>query len=244
MKQQIWAHRGSSKKEAENTMAAFHQALADKADGIEIDVQLTKDGQVVVIHDEFLHRLTGEQCLVHEWTYDDLSKLDAAWHRKDIQEVHHIPLLSEVLDFLMETDLVLNIELKNSTYLQPGLEDEVLKLVRERKLEKQIVYSSFNHYSMKYMLDMDCGSDIGLLYSEMIVKPWDYAKSLGVQAIHPLFTNLQIKDFIKDASNAGIKVHAWTIDQAEYISMALQMNTDAIITNVPDLAVAIRNKEN
>ncbi len=243
MKQQIWAHRGSSNRAPENTMAAFRLAMEEGADGIEIDVQFSRDKQVVVIHDEFLSRLTGFPQSVRDLDYADLAKLNAANHWKGGSEQHRIPLLSEVLDLLKGTNMVLNIELKNSIFLQPGLEESVLSLVKERSMEDQIIYSSFNHYSMKYMADMGYGSSCGLLYGDMMVDPWDYAKELGVGAIHPLLTNLQLPDFAKMAAEAGIAVHAWTIDETEYLQMALAMNIDAIITNVPAEALALRNAQ-
>lgn len=241
MKQRIWAHRGSSHTEAENTMAAFRQAIEDGSDGMEIDVQYTKDKQVVVVHDEYLKRLAGLDAFVQDLDYAALSELNIAHHWKGGQVVQRMPLLSEVLDLITSTSIVLNIELKNSSYLMPGLEDAVLALVKDRGLEDQVIYSSFNHYSMKYLADKGLGDKCGLLYSEMMVEPWVYAKRLGVAAIHPLYSNLQIPGFVEACAAADIKIHAWTIDREDHLKMALDLNIDAIITNEPVLALALRD---
>lgn len=243
MKQRIWAHRGSSKEAPENTMAAFRLAVADGADGIEIDVQFTKDLEIVVIHDEFLDRLTGVSGIVPQMTYEELMGLNVAYHRQDLGEVHQIPRLKEVLELLRGTDVVLNIELKNSTFLMPGLEEAVVSLVSEYEMTEQVIYSSFNHYSIKTLVDMGYGQVSGLLFGAMWIEPWTYAKELGVAAIHPLLTNLQLPDYVQGAHEAGIKIHAWTIDEPEHIALALALNIDAIITNVPKTALMLRDKQ-
>ena len=156
-------------------MAAFHLALEEGADGIEIDVQFSRDSQVVVIHDEYLNRLAGSHVYVKDLDYADLAKLNVAHHWNHAAEFHRMPLLSEVLDLLKGTGVVLNIELKNSVFLQFGLEEAVVALVLERAMADQIVYSSFNHYSIKHLADMGYGAACGLLFSEMMAEPWDYA---------------------------------------------------------------------
>lgn len=242
MKNRIWAHRGSSHSEPENTMAAFEQAIRDQADGIEIDVQFTKDGQVVVVHDEHLKRLAGVDRRVQELGYDEIRHFNIAHHWKDCASFHRIPLLSEVLDLLKPTDMVLNVELKNSTYLMPGLEEACIDLVKASGLEEQVLYSSFNHYSMRKMADLGYGAQSGLLYAEMLVEPWLYAKQLGVGALHPLYTNLQLPNYVAACVEAGIRIHAWTIDSPEHLGMALQLGLDAIITDEPRLAIELRDK--
>lgn len=241
MKQKIWAHRGSSKKAAENTMRAFEQAVMDKADGIEIDVQFTKDREIVVIHDENLSRLAKKNQMVQELDFSELVKLNIAEHWEDGSEFHAAPKLVEVLDLVSRSGIELNIELKNSLYFQPGLEDAVTELVKAHRVEDQVIYSSFNHQSMKYLADRGFGKQCGLLYSCILVDPWEIARKLNVSALHPMLNNLQLPDFAKRAEEENILIHAWTIDKAEYLHMAFLMNLDAIITNVPDEALAIRN---
>ena len=103
----IWAHRGSSTKYIENTMQAFEEAIADQADGIELDVQRTKDGQLVVYHDERLKRLTGVDKFLWQLNWTELQALDL----HSLNEEAKIPLLKDVLELMQDTDLIVNIEL-------------------------------------------------------------------------------------------------------------------------------------
>src|SRR4051794_39288785 len=120
---QIFAHRGYSASFAENTMGAFGEAEKAKADGIELDVQLTKDGELVVIHDEKVNRTTSGNGFVKDFLYKDLRKLNA--NKKGVKK-EPIPALSEVLEWLKSNKLSCNIELKNGLIPYEGMEEKVI----------------------------------------------------------------------------------------------------------------------
>ena len=243
MASEIWAHRGSSISQPENTMAAFEQAAADKAEGIELDVQRSRDGRLLVYHDENLKRLTGKDAYLATLNWADLQQLNVAANRPELG-VHRIPLLEDVLEFIKGTDLKLNIELKNSNILYHGLEEEVLALVEKVGLLDQIRFSSFNHMSMTKMAAMGLGEISGLLYSELLCDPWVYAAGCGMGAIHPMFNSLQVPDLVKNCHEAGLKVNVWTIDEEVFLNSALLLKVDVIMTNLPAKAVALRNQYN
>ncbi len=240
MATEIWAHRGSSKSQPENTMAAFEQALNDKAEGIELDVQRSRDGQLVVFHDENLKRLTNKDAYLATLDWADLKKLNVAANRPEAG-VHHMPLLREVLDFVRGTDLTLNIELKNSNVFYHGMEDEILAMVEESAVIDQVCFSSFNHMSMTQLTAKGYGKNSGMLYSEILCNPWDYVSNCGMGAIHPMFNSLQVPDLVKNCHDAGLKVNVWTVDQDIFINAALLLEVDAIMTNVPTRALELRN---
>lgn len=144
----IFAHRGASGDCPENTMPAFKKAIEDGADGIELDVQMTKDGRIVVIHDETLDRTTSLKGFVKDTAYDKIRTADAAGKWKDAFKGVRIPLLSDVLRFAERADFLINIELKNSVFRYEGMEEEVIKKVRYYGLEKRVIFSSFNHESL------------------------------------------------------------------------------------------------
>ena len=140
----IWAHRGCSQMYPENTLLAFEKAMNIAGlTGIELDIQLTKDGELVVIHDERVDRTTEGTGYVRDFTLKELSKLHIYAGENEIQ---HIPTMEEVLDLLedrLKSGMKLNIELKNSIYPYSGMEEKITGLVRERKFENAVVYSTF-----------------------------------------------------------------------------------------------------
>ena len=141
----IWAHRGCSFHYPENTLTAFREAVTlPGLTGIETDVQLTKDGVPVIIHDEKVDRTTDGEGWVKDFTLAELQALHIKGKDGDVPE--RIPTLEELLDLLapyLKDGLYLNLELKNSKVLYPGLEQKVVDLVAKYGVESQIVYSSF-----------------------------------------------------------------------------------------------------
>ena len=125
----VIAHRGASADAPENTMRAFEQAMLFGADGIELDVQLTRDGELVVIHDETLDRTTTGRGSVYSYTFAELRTLDAgSWFARSTKP-ERIPHLQEVFDLLAGTDILLNVELKNDVVLYDGIEAKLCALL-------------------------------------------------------------------------------------------------------------------
>lgn len=242
---EIWAHRGASSQAPENTMPAFELAMRQGADGIELDVMRTADGIIVVTHDEFCHRLTGSQGMIGQKSFSELRKLDFAANFPEYSP-QRLPALPEVLDLIRPSGIKLNIELKNGHYFDEGLEEAVLDELSKWQLAERIVLSSFNHYSMQRAAQIvsrtGSGIKCGLLYNSCLVEPWQYARALRVQAIHPLYANLQLPGFVENCHAAGIEVNAWTIDNPDHIGMAINLGVDAVITNVPARAMEIRSQ--
>lgn len=235
MKTKIWAHRGASAYAPENTMEAFELAAKQGADGIELDVQLTLDGEMIVMHDESLARTTGQDRLVRDCTLEEIRLLHANRTHPEYTEAR-IPLLAEVLDFLSANDMTLNIELKNGVVDYPGLEEKVLKLVTSRKMEGRVIFSSFNHKSIRQVQKLNSHVRTGILYSDGFLKVPAYAQQLGVTAIHPAIWHAIGTPLIKKCHEKNIKVHVWTVDQENEIMTLLEKKADAIITNKPDIA--------
>lgn len=121
-----FAHRGASAVCPENTMAAFRKGLELGATGIETDVQMTKDGGIVLIHDETLNRTTSGTGYVKDHSLAELLEVDAgSWFGPEFKD-ERLPLLEDLLDLLQGRDTILNIELKNGTFLYPGMEEKVI----------------------------------------------------------------------------------------------------------------------
>jgi len=238
---QVWGHRGASAYAPENTLPAFQLAVEQGADGVEFDVQLSADGRIVVIHDETVDRTTNGHGAVADLTLAELQSLDASAGKADYSGAR-IPTLAEVLDLLTPTRLRINIELKNSIVRYPGMEHKVLDHLRAFDLKKRVVISSFNHYSLQVVRSMKPGCTVGALYSDPLVRPWRYAKDLGVDAIHPPFPAIVDRRFVRDSHKAGLKVRAWMVEGEDAFRRAFHWELDAIMTNTPDLALAVRSR--
>lgn len=201
----IWAHRGCSQRYPENTILSFEKAIELKnLTGIELDVQMTKDGELVVIHDERVDRTTEGIGFVRDFTLKELKRLHVYADEKMAQE---IPTMEEVLDLLvprLKDGLKLNIELKNSVYGYPGLENKLLELIEKKIPWGGILYSSFSAKSMEMLKELNPKAETGILdnkVSDCLYK----LKGTGADALHPFWKGIDIPlDRIKDYT-----VRAW-----------------------------------
>lgn len=226
------AHRGFKGAYPENTMLAFKKAIETGADGIEFDVHLTKDGELVIIHDETLERTTDGKGLVKDKTLRELKKLNAS---KGILscEVQTIPTLREYFDFAKNKDIITNIELKTSIITYEGIEKKVYDLINEYGMKDKIIISSFNHNSLIRIKEIDREIKCGVLESSRLYKPWEYVKNMGMDYFHPLnFTvNKEIAEKFLE-NNIGLNI--W-FGKADYdFSKCLDLNPTGLITDFPD----------
>lgn len=236
----VLAHRGACGYAPENTMEAFRLAIEQGADGFELDVHFSKDGHLVVIHDETVNRTTNGTGRVWDMTLSELQALDAC-AGKEAYKGARIPTLKQVLELIQGTNLICNIEIKTDKIFYPGIEEAVLALVKEMGLENQIIYSSFNHHTLRKVRSLDKDAKLGMLFADVLVEPWKYASAmLDVQYLHPMAANVYIPNFAEDSRAAGYGVNAWTINDPETMKHCVEHDV-TIITNYPDVAVAIRN---
>ncbi|PGZ96423.1 hypothetical protein COE51_17460 [Bacillus pseudomycoides] len=238
----IFGHRGAAGTYPENTMVSFQAAERFGADGIELDVQFTKDRKIVVIHDETVNRTTNGKGAVRNYLYEDLRALDASYTFYDKVGACRIPLLEEVLEWLETNNLFLNIELKNNKVPYRGLEEEVITLVRKYNMEERIILSSFNHYSMKKCHMMAPDIETAILYKEGLHSPWAYAKKMGASAIHPNYRYIS-DGIIELTMMNSVAVRPYTINDEEVMKKFLKMNVTAIITDYPELVKKILQGE-
>lgn len=230
----IWAHRGASAYAPENTLEAFRLAVEQQADGVELDVQLTKDGKVVVIHDETIDRVSSGQGYVKDYTLKELKKMSFNKLHPEYQGAK-IPTLKEVLELLKPTDLTVNIELKTGIVPYKGIEKKVLKLVKKMGMEDRVIYSSFYHPSLLKIKKLNPEAKTGILYSDGWVRVPSYAKELGVDAIHPATWHMQAPKLLEKAKKKGLAVHVWTVNDPDLMKSLAEQGVDAIITNNPDV---------
>lgn len=236
----IWAHRGASGYVPENTIEAFKKAAEMKADGVELDVQLSKDGEMVVIHDETMNRVSDHTGFVKDYTLKELKGMDVSRVIPKYGRVC-IPTLAEVLEELKPTGMDINIECKTGIFVYPGLEEKVIKLVKDMGMVDRIWCSSFNHESVLKIKSLCWEIKTGFLISDIIINVADYAKQYGVDALHPALYHIQDSDLINRCKKNDLAVHVWTVDKEQDIKNLCTMGVEAIITNYPDTTRKVLN---
>lgn len=235
---QIFAHRGYSALFAENTMSAFIAAEKANADGLELDVQLSKDGEVVVIHDEKVDRTTSGSGFVKNLTFNEIRKFNA--NKKGVKK-EPIPSLIEVLEWMQSNRLVCNIELKNNLLPYEGMEEKVIKLVRKYNLMDRIIISSFNHYSIVLCYRTAPEIETAPLFNERIYMPWVYAHSIRAKGIHPKLASIS-DEIIQGAIENGVAVRPYTVNKEADINRLIKINCTALITDDPVKALKIKKQ--
>jgi glycerophosphoryl diester phosphodiesterase len=241
LKTKIFGHRGAAGTHPENTMISFKEAEREGADGIELDVQMSKDGVVVVIHDETLNRTTNKKGWVKNFTADELMCVDASYKFSKKFGFCPIPTLEDVFKWAETNNLIINVELKNGLIEYENLEKKVIELVRHYRFEKRVILSSFNHYSMVKCHQLAPDIETALLFMEGLYKPWNYAKQVGASAIHPYYPVAK-ESFVRQSQAAGIEVRPFTINKTDVIKQLMNYQCSAIITDFPEKAVMCKKK--
>ena len=236
----VLAHRGFSGLYPENTRRAFMEAVAIKGcNGFEVDVNMTKDNEPVIIHDHTLDRTTSGKGPVNAMTFKDVQKLDAgSWMDAKFagEKVMH---LDELLELALEHKQLLNIEIKSSPAPYPGIEEAVLSRVAAAGAESIVFLSSFNHLSMKRCKELNPNVPAGLLYMQPLINAEDYAAGY---ALHPQYNLLALEpDLPRRARSKGVAVHAWTANTEDAMKLCIKCGVDGIITNFPDKLAEVLN---
>ena len=229
----IWAHRGADGYAPENTMPAFELAAQMGADGIELDVQLSKDGQVVVCHDERLDRTSNGKGWLKDYTLEELKYLDFSGGDDKYAGVQ-IPTLKEVLELAKNTGMYLDIELKTQKFTYPGIEKTCIDLVKEAGCENQVIFCSFNHLSLQKIRLLSYEMRIGYLYLHASPSIVSFAKKLGVDALHITHRNLLSAGLLENCRECGIEINAWTVNKDSELRLCAAHGVNAVITDYPD----------
>ena len=141
---------------------------------------------------------------------------------------------------LKPTGMTINVELKTGIFWYENLEEKVLALTKEMGMEDRVIYSSFNHYSIAKILELDPKASTGILYADVIYDVVNYAKKIGTGALHPATYHVQMADFLQEYVKSDLAVHVWTVNDKAEINRLMDAGVDAVITNYPDVAVACR----
>ena len=202
----IWAHRGCSQMYPENTLLAFEKAAAvQNLTGIELDIQITKDGELVVIHDERVDRTTEGIGFVRDYTLSQLKKLHIY---ADSHPSQMIPTMNEVFDMLeqkLKTGFRLNIKLKNGIFPYDGMEEKIVELVHKRGLQEVVIYSTFYAKSLEKLRKADKNAELGILDSRVSDCLYKAKGGCGAVALHPFWKSIDLTA----QELEGYTVRAW-----------------------------------
>lgn len=233
----IFAHRGFSGYYPENTMLAFQKTAEESlADGIELDIQMTKDGELVIMHDETLDRTTNGSGYLKDYTLEKLKTLSVGVNVKGFFPRQTIPTLREYFTWLKTTKLITNIELKTSVFEYKGIEEKLIAMVHEFGLEEQIWYSSFNHYTIAKVKELMPEAKCGLLMDTWLMNVGSYATSQNAATVNACSWFCCKEGVAEDLHAHGIKLQAWTPNDADLMKKLVDCGTDVLITNFPDIA--------
>ena len=219
------AHRGAKAYEPENTLAAFQKALELHSDGIELDVHLSADEHIIVIHDETIDKMTNGKGFVNTLSLSELKSFL-------IDGKHKIPTLKEVFD-LVNKKCFINIELKNA-----DTSKNVVSLIEEYITEKDWKYehfiiSSFDWNALKEVQNLNINIPIGVLTEENIDTALAFAETIKAKAIHPYY-HLLNKENVLQIQEKGFLVFPWTANTDEDIQKIKNLKVNGIITDFPD----------
>jgi len=237
----IIAHRGASAYAPENTLSAFKKAVQMGADGIELDVQLSKDGHVVVIHDTRVNRTSNGNGRVRSLTLKQLKSLDfGSWFSDEFKD-ETICTLEEVFDYLKDWKGLINVEIKREWFQFTKIEKKVAELIAKFDRQNNTIVSSFSTYSLIMMKIINKDIKTGILYATSSRNSVTYARIIRVNAIHPWYQNVSL-DLMNSANENNIKINTYTVDNPDSIKKLAVIGVGGIITNVPDVALKVLSK--
>ncbi|WP_236285719.1 glycerophosphodiester phosphodiesterase [Paenibacillus allorhizoplanae] len=227
----VIGHRGASGEAPENTLAAFELAFEQGAEGIELDVQITKDGEIVVCHDLTLDRTTNGSGLICEHNWEELNALDAGLWFSEAFTGERIPHLRQVFELVPRGHLI-NVEVKHA--YEGRMEKALLAFLDEMDRWEDIVISSFDHKLIHRIKQAQPNAKVGLLYAANLIDHAAYAEQLGVDvfSLHPYHHCINKEDVVA-AKASGLAVYPYTANDVADYKRLIVAGVTGIITDYP-----------
>lgn len=235
----IFAHRGASAEYPENTLPAFEAAAKLPIDGVELDVQRTKDGVLVVSHDERIHRTSNGKGRIAEKSFEELRKLDfGSWKGEQFANTQ-IPTFEEVLKVFQNTHHILNVEIKTDVIDYTNIEDEIMALVEQYGMTERIMYSSFDHTMVEKMIEKAPQNITGVLFEKIILNLHEYGQLIGSNSIHISLLAAK-RGVIRDSIEKGSVFRVYTVNKIEDYDLMEQLGVEAIFTDHAEIMYEYR----
>ncbi len=232
----VYAHRGFSGMYPENTMIAFSKAIEDcNCNRIELDVHLSKDDNLVIIHDEKVDRTTDGVGFIKDKTIDEIKALNANYIFNDLYPKQSIPTFDEYCEYVKDKNVITNIELKTNLIYYDNIEEKVINTLKRYNLLDRVIISSFNHSSTIITKQIDKTIPCGLLVdSSGIINIGKYATKLNMNAYHPDVKTLT-KQVVQECKDNNIQVNTWTVNSMKDLMNCVDWDVEGIITNYPNV---------
>jgi glycerophosphoryl diester phosphodiesterase len=226
-------HRGAKAHAPENTMASFRRGADMGVDAVETDVQLSKDGEVVLIHDYTVDRTTDGRGFVKDMTLAELKKLDAGSWYDPTYAGERIPILADLLVWAKDR-VGVALEIKNGPIYYPGIAEKTVRLVRWHGMERQVILISFDHLVLREAKQIAPEIATGILYVGALVDPVAAARAALADSLNPHWAYVT-PELVRDAHAAGLAISSWNPDEAATLRMLSEMGVDSAGTDYPEL---------
>jgi glycerophosphoryl diester phosphodiesterase len=241
-----FGHRGASHDAPENTLAAFELAAQYGADGVELDVLLTRDGHPVVMHNDRVDKTTDGTGLVAEMTLAEIKALDAGSYFSPAFVGEQVPTLDEVFATVSDR-LLINVELKGVAYRADGLEAAVIALIEQHDMVERVLVSSFNPVRLRRMRRLAPHIPLGYLHTTDVPVQVRWMAGALTWGLHPEADHPNQKcitpDYMTHARRRKQRVNAWVVNDPDRMVVLRDMGVDMIMTDRPDVLRAVMHGE-
>ena len=243
----IIAHRGASGYAPEITLEAYRQVVPMGCDGVELDVQMLRDGTLIAFHDPDVERTTDGRGQLLDYTLESIKKLDAgSWFNRAFPEKARpeyaglqVPTLDEILKLLKESHLEFFIEIKNPELYPPDFETRLIECVEENQLVERTLFMSFSAASIRKIKTLRPAARTALLACLMMPDPVSAARDAGADELG-IYYHLASPELIESARKYDITFSVWTVDDPEDIRRMLALGVDCITSNYPDRPLILK----
>ena len=238
----VFAHRGFSGAYPENTMLAFRKAIEAGADGIELDIHESLDGQLVIVHDESLKRTTGVDKLVSDLPLKELVRIKASKTKDDAFEAT-LPSFEEFCDFAANNGpFITNVEIKTNNTWYQDIERKAVDMVRAFGLQDRIIFSSFNWISVMRAKALAPEIECGFLYEDQKhLHLAAQALEAGIQYLHPDY-NLLDDQTVAECRDKRIGLNVWTVNTEDRMRQLMAWGVNSVISNYPDMCLRLLDR--
>jgi glycerophosphoryl diester phosphodiesterase len=228
----VLGHRGALGHAPENTMASFELGLELGADLLEMDIHMSHDGELIVMHDAEVSRTTDGHGMIHDLALAEIKKLDAGAWFGDRFRGQRVPTLPEVLAWA-KNRIPLVIEIKGSPHPAPGIEEAMVEVLRDHDMLDEVMAISFHHTSVKRVKELEPKLATGILFSGHLVDTVGVAKAALADSVRPKWS-YWTAELVEEVHAAGLTAHAWNANDEKRAEYLVGLGIDCIGTNYPE----------